>query len=85
MKHLFVSIPVASTWPSSDELVARNTVTDALEADGIGTCTGAGGGLGEMDFSFEVSDESAARASIAASMARHMPAATFRITVMEPE
>jgi hypothetical protein len=85
MKHLFVTIPVAATWPTSEELTARNAVSDSLEADGIGNCTGAGGGMGEMDFSMKVSDEPAARAAIASAMQRHMPAAKFEIRVMESE
>jgi hypothetical protein len=85
MPHLFVTIKVADTWPSADELDARNAVTDALEADGIGECTGGGGGLGEMDFSFEVADEVAARRALESTLRSLMPGAEFRIELMEDE
>ena len=52
-----VNIPVAGMWPSPEELAARNAAMASLDAVGIGTCTGAGGGMGEMDFSYRVTDE----------------------------
>jgi hypothetical protein len=61
----------------------RNAVTDALDAAEIGKCTGAGGGRGEMDFCYQVSDEQAARAAIAAAMQSLMPGAQYRIRVSE--
>ncbi len=83
MAHVCVSIPVARNWPSREELMMRNTVTDALDAAEIGKCTGAGGGRGEMDFSYQVSDEQAARAAIAAAMQSLMPGVQFRIRASE--
>ena len=61
----------------------RNTVTDALDAAKIGKCTGAGGGRGEMDYCYQVSDEQAAREAIAAVMQSLMPGARYRIRVSE--
>ena len=49
----------------------------------IGTCTGSGGGCGEMDFSFRVDDEQTALKTIDAAMQTHMPGAEYRIRVTE--
>jgi hypothetical protein len=59
MAHVFVTIPIGANWPTPEELAARDAVTDALTSADVGICTGAGGGMGEMDFSFRVTDESA--------------------------
>ncbi len=83
MARVCVSISVAGTWPSREELTMRNAVTDALDAAEIGKCTGAGGGRGEMDFSYRVSDEQAAREAIVAAMQSLMPGAQYRIRVSE--
>ena len=80
---VWVTIPTVGAWPTPAELTARNAVTDALTAAGIGTCTGSGGGGGEMDFSFRVGDEQAARDAIDAAMQAHMPGAAYRIRVSE--
>jgi len=80
---LCVTIPTAGAWPAPTELTARNAVTDALTAAGIGTCTGAGGGGGEMDFSFRIADEQTARAEIDAAMQAHMPGMRYRVRVSE--
>ncbi|MEI8379168.1 MAG: hypothetical protein WCJ09_03510 [Planctomycetota bacterium] len=63
--------------------MAWNAVTDALTAACIGTCTGSGGGCGEMDFSFRVDDEQTALKTIDAAMQTHMPGAEYRIRVTE--
>jgi hypothetical protein len=83
MVQVFVTIPTISNWPTADELAARNAVTVALSAAGIGSCTGAGGGRGEMDFSYRVADESAARAAIASAMEAHMPGVVYRVRVSD--
>jgi len=79
--RLSVTIPAAGTWPTADELAARNAVTRALDAAGIGTCIGAGGGLGEMDFSYEVCDESTARRAIDSAIQKHMPGVKYDVRV----
>ena len=83
MVQVFVTIPVTPAWPSPEELRARNSVIAAIDAARVGTCTGAGGGRGEMDFSYRVADEQAARAAIELAMQEHMPGATCRIRVCE--
>jgi hypothetical protein len=83
MASVWVTIPTAGAWPAPAELAARNAVTDALTAGGIGSCTGAGGGGGEMDFSFRVADEEAALSAIDAAMKAHMPGVAYRIRVSE--
>jgi hypothetical protein len=85
MASVSVSIATAGTWPAPSELTSRNAVTDALTDAGIGTCTGAGGGGGEMDFSFRVSDVEAARAAIITAMQGHMPDAQYRIRVSDEQ
>ncbi len=83
MASVWVTFPIAGTWPTPAELAARNAVTDALTLAGIGSCTGAGGGRGEMDFSFRVTDEKTARAAITSAMQEHMPGIEYRLRVSE--
>lgn len=83
MPHIFVEIPTADTWPSPEELSARNAVIDTLDGLAIGSCTGAGGGLGSMDFSYRVADEANARATIDDVMQRHMPESKYQTRVSE--
>jgi hypothetical protein len=78
-----VTIPTSNAWPTSAEMTARNAVTESLTAEGIGTCTGAGGGGGEMDFSFRVADEMVARSCIDAAMQAHMPGVKYRVRVSD--
>ena len=83
MPRLEITIKVASTWPSPEEMEARNAVEDAfMEAD-LGEFVGSGGGGGQMDLCFDVEDEAAARALIAQAMKMHMPAAKYRIEIVE--
>jgi hypothetical protein len=81
--NVSVTIPTAGTWPAADELAARNAIIDALAAAGIGSCTGAGGGRGAMDFSYRVADVEAARAAIASAMQAHMPGAEYQVHVSD--
>ena len=83
MPRLELTIPVASTWPSHEELTARNAVEDALNLADVGSFVGAGGGMGQMDLCFDVDDEASARAVIAQAMKIHMPGAKYRIEVVE--
>jgi hypothetical protein len=81
MLSISVTIPVAGSWPSADELTLRNRVTAALTEVGIGKCKGAGGGCGEMDFSYNVSDEQVARTAIDVAMNQHLPGVAYRVRV----
>jgi hypothetical protein len=83
MVSLWVTIPTAGTWPSQAELTMRNAVVERLTVAGIGTCTGSGGGGGEMDFSFRVADEQSAHAVIDLAMQTQMPGAAYNIRVSE--
>jgi hypothetical protein len=82
---LEITIPIASTWPSRDELAARNTVEHALKSASIGKCTGAGGGMGQMHLTYRVTDESAARAAIAEAMKAHMPSFQYSLKGFEQD
>lgn len=84
MSTLTITIPIASDWPTSKELARRNKVQAALDISGIGQCTGAGGGLGEMHVTYHVDDDSrvpAARAKIEAAMALLMPGFQYEVAI----
>ena len=84
MIYLEIEIPIASTWPTREELQARNTVEAALDAAAVGKCTGAGGGMGQMDLTYRVDKESAvatARVAIDEAMKLHMPAFKYQVRV----
>ena len=82
MLSLEITIPIASIWPSSAELAARNAVEAALIASGIGQCTGAGGGRGLMHLTLRIADESAfsaASSAISNAMNLYMPGVQYQI------
>jgi hypothetical protein len=84
MISLEVTMPIASTWPTREELAARNAVEQALIAAPVGKCTGAGGGMGQMHLTYRVDEESsvpAARAVIDEAMKTHMPNFQYQIRV----
>jgi len=84
MIALEITMPIASTWPTREELAARNAVEQALMASPVGTCTGAGGGMGQMHLTYRVDSESsvpAARAVIDEAMKNHMPNFKYQIRV----
>ena len=83
MKSVLVRIPVANTWPSPQEVAARNLATKALSESGIGVCTGAGGGMGEMDFSYRVADEAVARSEIVRIMQQFFPGVQDRLSLSD--
>lgn len=83
MATVLVTIVTASSWPDPAELKLRNAVTNALMAASLGTHTGSGGGLGEMDFSFRVADAQVASAVIDDIMHCQMPGAEYRIRVSD--
>ena len=82
MVVLEVIIPITATYPTADELSARNRIEDALTAASVGSFIGAGGGNGEMDISFRIDDEKIARAAIASIMQTHMPGVEYRVRVI---
>ena len=67
MVTLEITIPIASTWPTREELNAQNAVESALVPVGIGKCTGAGGGMGQMDLTYRVDDDT----QVPAAQAHH--------------
>jgi hypothetical protein len=82
MIALEIAIPIASDWPTRDELASRNAVETALIAAAVGKCTGAGGGRRMMHLTYRVDDESlvpTAREVIEESMKKHMPAVEYKI------
>ena len=86
MIALKVTMPIASTWPTREELAARNAVEETLMASPIGKCTGAGGGMGEMHLTYSVESESFiadAHAIIDEAMKRHIPNSPYEIRVHE--
>jgi hypothetical protein len=86
MIALEIRMPIASTWPSREELAARNAVEQALIASSVGKCTGAGGGMGQMHLTYRVDDDSsvpAARAVINEAMKTHMPNFQYQVRVHE--
>ena len=83
MAYIFVDIPVASDWPTVEDLDARNAITDELDASNIGQFDGAGGGLGSMDFSYTVSDAKAAEDTIKNVIARLLPDREYSMRVSD--
>jgi hypothetical protein len=81
MPYLSVQIPVATTWPSRDDLAARNAVIAELDARHIGKSQGAGGGRGAMDFSYIVPVASDAEAVIREVFAKHLPDRDYSIRI----
>jgi hypothetical protein len=85
MAELEVTIPTASTLPSRDELALRNAVEATLNQTGVGICSGAGGGMGEMQLTFRAADQTAmplARAAVDRAMATHMPGFEYRVRLL---
>ncbi len=84
MVTLEITIPVSAKWPTRDELAARNAVEAALNSAGIGIVSGVGGGMGEMELAYRVTDESKiadARASIDQAMKAHMASFQYKVRV----
>ena len=82
---LAVSIPVARQFPNSDELTTRDAIIEELEQRQLGESAGSGGGLGQMDFAFNVEDEATARALITEVVEKRLPGVTFKVTRIDPE
>jgi hypothetical protein len=86
MFALEIRIPVASEWPTTEELKARNIVEEFLDSSDIGMVSGAGGGMGEMDLAYRVDTEAkipAARALIEEAMRAHMPDFQYAIKIFD--
>lgn len=79
--RILVSIPVADNFPNMEELDARNKITDALDAQGVGKFIGAGGGFNQMDFEYDVADAEVARRQVAEAIARYLPNREYKVTV----
>ena len=86
MFALEITIPIASTWPTREELAARNRVEAELMSATIGKCTGAGGGMGQMHLTYRVDNVAlipAARVLVEEAMKKHMPNFEHHIAVHE--
>ena len=81
MPLISVDIPVAGDWPSSGDMNSRNAITDELNALGIGEFSGAGGGMGAMDFEYEVDNVDAAEATVKAVIAKHLPDREYSLRI----
>jgi hypothetical protein len=84
MVTLEITIPVATTWPTRDELSARNAVERVLNAARVGKVSGAGGGMGNMDLAYRLEDEASipdARVVIDQAMKTHMASFQYKVTV----
>jgi hypothetical protein len=82
MPQIEVELPLLAKWPSKTEIASRDEVVEQLDALGIGKCTGRGGGMGKMDFSFCVPDETAATDAIRRVMAGCMPGIKYTVRVL---
>jgi hypothetical protein len=81
--YLSASMPVASgKFPSREEVMVRNTIIDVLNKRGLGKFSGAGGGMGEMDFSFHVEDESTARRMIEDVVGEYLPGVAVKVVAV---
>ena len=83
MPYIFVDIPVEGDWPSPEDMAVRNEITDELDALNIGEFGGAGGGMGSMDFSYNVTDAEAAEGTIREMLAKYLPDRDFSIRVTD--
>ena len=82
-RQVFVEIAVDGEWPSPEDLKARDAVIDALDQRNIGEFIGSGGGMGNMEFSYRVSNEETARQAIEATMARLLPDRPFKLEISD--
>lgn len=78
---LWIHIRVDDFFASRSELAFRNYLEDELTRRGLGQPIGSGSGGGEMDCSFHVQDEIAARKLIADTFAELAPGCNYRLTV----
>ncbi len=85
MASIFVDIPVDGDWPSAADMEARNAVIDALDEQKIGVFVGAGGGMGAMDFSYNVSDADAAKKIIEELLTKHLPNREYTLDVSDTD
>lgn len=85
--YLAVRIDLDDSLPIASELENRNNVEEALDAYRLGKCLGAGVGMGQMDFGYEVDDVPAAKAAIQSIMRLYFPNRAYTIDVsdVEPE
>ena len=83
MPRISVNIPVAGDWPTPEDMDARNAITDELDEVGLGEFTGAGGGLGSMDFSYTVASGEAAERVVREVIAKHLPKREYSVRVVD--
>ena len=83
MPTISVTIPVANFWPSADDLSARDNIMASLDALNFGSSIGCGGGGGAVDFSYQVTDATAATEIAQRIVREHLPAAEPHIRITE--
>ena len=83
MAYLSVDIPVAGDWPNPEEMNARNAITDELDAMGFGEFSGAGGGMGSMDFSYTVANAEVAEQTVKEVISKHLPNREFSVRMSD--
>lgn len=83
MPYISVDIPVAGDWPSTEDMDARNAIIDELDALNIGQFSGAGGGMGSVDFDYRVTNADAAVVAIKKTIAKHLPNREYSIHVAD--
>ena len=84
--HLLLEIELSGDdFADEGELDLRYRLEEAIESRGIGEFGGAGSGLGSMDISVLVRDESAGREQLAALVHELAPGASFTIEVLPDE
>ena len=62
---------------------ARNAIMDELDELKLGEFSGAGGGLGSMDFSYTVADAATAERTVREVIAKHLPERDYTVRVSE--
>ena len=80
---IIVEIPVEGNWPSGDDMQARNAVINELDEAHLGDFVGSGGGMGTMDFQYEVADSEKAKQQLASVMQKHLPGREYSVRARE--
>ena len=78
---LKVSIPITEQLPSEEEMATLMRMVDAIERKGVKGFVGAGGGFGELDMEYDVSDPDKAKQVIGQVIGQYMPGKEFRFAI----
>ena len=82
-KIISIDIEVEGDFPNKKEMALRDKIEKELIARNIGKFVGSGGGLGAMDISFLVDDESTSRDAMQNAIQRYAPQAKYSIDSQE--